>query len=153
MLIWLCYNMFLYVMIYVCFGAYSCLNSKPQHFYVFGAYSCLASKPRYSLRLIVASLANPNVYHVHGLELWYMFMFDVFSRFSLLGIRLIPLFYMCRKIVIASGRFLAAWDCVLRKNGFGGLREWFEDEVVFSHFNYIFHVFSAPDFVMNLFKI
>ena len=38
--------------------------------------------------------------------------------------------YMCRKIVMAAGRFLAAWECVLRENGIGGLRERFEDEVV-----------------------
>ena len=47
---------------------------------------------------------------------------------------------------MAAGRFLAAWDCVLRENGFGGLRERFEDEVDFSQFNYVFYVFSAPEF-------
>ena len=54
---------------------------------------------------------------------------------------------------MAAGRFLAAWECVLRENEISGLRERFEDEVVFSHFNYVFYVFSALYFVKNLFKI
>ncbi|XP_062081751.1 uncharacterized protein LOC133788329 isoform X3 [Humulus lupulus] len=35
-----------------------------------------------------------------------------------------------RKIVMAAGRFLVAWECVLRENKIGGLRERFEDEVL-----------------------
>ena len=38
---------------------------------------------------------------------------------------------------MAAEGFLAAWGCVLRNNGFGGLRERFEDEVIFSLFNYV----------------
>ena len=79
-----------------------------------------------------------------------MNMFYVVSRFPCwaLGSFLFILVW-CTKLDTAAERFLAAWDCVLRKNGFGGLRERFEDEVVFSHFNYIFYVFSAPGFLMN----
>ena len=54
---------------------------------------------------------------------------------------------------MAAVRFLTALDCVLRENRFGGLHERFEDEVVFSHFNYALYVFSALDLVTNLFTI
>ena len=69
-----------------------------------------------------------------------MCMFYVISRFSLLGIR---------KIVMAAEGFLAAWGCVLRKNGFIGLRERFKDNVIFSLFNYVSMYFSALSFVNN----
>ena len=38
---------------------------------------------------------------------------------------------------MAAEGFMVAWGCVLRKNGFGGLRERFEDDVIFSLFNYV----------------
>ena len=53
---------------------------------------------------------------------------------------------------MVAGRVLAAWECVLRENGIGGLRERFEDEVVSSHLELCFIYFSALCFVTN-FKI
>ena len=128
--------MFLYVMIFICFGAYSCLNSKPQYFYVswglqllsqqtsmyFEAYSCLASKPQYLpwtwVRVVIYVLQ-----YMFRYSLMFMFYVICVSRFSLLGIRLTPFsFSVMQETRYGGGRILGGFTCVLRINGMNGLR-------------------------------
>ena len=73
------------------------------------------------------------MYYVKSLCFLWNYVYELYVRFSLLGIRLIPFVYMCRKIDVVAVRFMDAWRLCIGDERIQGVESSIvEDVVLFS---------------------
>ena len=65
----------------------------------------------------------------------------IYVRFSLLGIRLIPFVYMCRKVDVMAVRFMEAWRLCIGDERIQGVESSIVEDVVLFYSLYLY--FSA----------
>ena len=128
--------------------------------------TCLASKPHKSnghmTCLVYGTPSNNGHYSMYVIYvLWYVlchyqiYVYGLCVRFSLLGIRLIPFCFMCRKIAFSGGKVRGSLEIVYRWWMESRSRALFDSRMLscftFYGFTCIFRIFYVTLFTLSYF--